>query len=109
MPYISQEDREFIDDNIHLIDGDDVVASIAAVVGEVPSGKIKGAINYIVSRIAFGAMQHSCFANGKSPGYTDISMAVGALTDAAEEMRRRKLNPYEDGAVKKNGDLPEYE
>lgn len=41
--------------------------------------------------------------NGKS--YQVISDAIAALEDAAHELRRRVLDPYEDTKILANGDL----
>jgi len=40
--------------------------------------------------------------------YQNLSDVIAALNDSAEEIRRRLLIPYEDKAIEKNGDLPEY-
>ena len=37
--------------------------------------------------------------------YTNISSAISSLNDAAEEIRRRYLNPYEDKKIEENGDV----
>jgi len=37
--------------------------------------------------------------------YTSISTAISCLNDAAEELRRQHLNPYEDEKIKENGDV----
>lgn len=39
------------------------------------------------------------------PGYDVISSAIHALEDAADEIRRRFLHPYEDAAIAKNRDV----
>ena len=59
----------------------------------------KGQINYLVTRIALQ------YIDNKGLGYTNISTAIGALIDSAEEIRRRLLNGYEDEAIHRNGDL----
>jgi hypothetical protein len=92
MPYINKEDREYIS-------RDWLITQLALRIKEVPSGKKKGALNYVVSRIAL-----QVFGKG---GYTEISDAIAALQDAADEIKRRKLAPYEDECILKNGDLDE--
>jgi hypothetical protein len=59
----------------------------------------KGELNYIISSILLYYVQY----HGKS--YQTISDAIGAAQDAAEEFRRRVLNPYEDEKIKENGDI----
>lgn len=93
MSYISQDDRENIDDG--------AISALVVDIDHVPSGKKKGALNYVVTRLALGV-----YGRG---GYTELSDAIAALQDAADEIKRRKLGPYEDKAIAKNGDLREYE
>lgn len=93
MPYISQEDRN----NINIGSIEVLVSDIL----NVPSQKKKGALNYVVTKLALGV-----YGRG---GYTELSDAIAALQDAADEIKRRKLGPYEDQAIVKNGDLVEYE
>lgn len=93
MPYISREDRGHI--------GCEAIEELVDQIESVPSGKKKGALNYVVTKLALGV-----FGRG---GYTELSDAIAALQDAADEIKRRKLGPYEDQAIKKNGDLCEYE
>ena len=93
MPYINKEDRTWIPD--HAID------LLSRKIRDVPSGKRKGALNYVVSRLALQVFG--------TTGYGEISEAIAALNDAAAEIRRRVLDPYEDQAIAKSGDLPELE
>jgi hypothetical protein len=75
---------------------------LARCVQYIPSNKSKGALNYILSRLVLTVL-------GKQGlSYQNLSDVIAALNDAAEEIRRRLLNPYEDEAIKKNGDLEEY-
>ncbi len=59
----------------------------------------KGELTYLVYAIALQDIKDK----GKS--YTNISSAISCLIDAAEELRRRHLNPYEDLKIKENGDV----
>jgi len=93
MPYISREDRLNINDT--------AINDLVSDIKNVPSQKLKGALNYVVTRIALGV-----YGEG---GYTELSDGIAALQDAADEIKRRKLGPYEDKAIVKNGDLHEYE
>lgn len=60
----------------------------------------KGDLNYTVTRIVLESMKP-----GTGWDYHSLSDAVGALKDAAVEIERRLLGPYEDTGVRKNGDL----
>jgi hypothetical protein len=86
MPYLDPEDREEWDAWLDQIPG-------------LP--KTKGELNYLVSRlgIMFLAYQSS------HPNYDERSNVIAALTDAAAEMRRRIMDPYEDEKIESNGDL----
>jgi hypothetical protein len=59
----------------------------------------KGDLTYLLYVLAKRYIQ----LKGKS--YTHISSAISSLIDAAEELRRRELNPYEDEKIKENGDI----
>ena len=106
MPYISQEHKDILDaqfnNDCEMYFGD-ILDSIYLSIAQVPENKRKGFLNYIVSRIALTVLK----ANGLS--YQNISESISALNDAAEEIRRRLLNNYENKAIVKNGDLLEYE
>ncbi|MBI2045477.1 hypothetical protein HYT23_05440 [Candidatus Pacearchaeota archaeon] len=58
----------------------------------------KGDLTYLVYALGLG------FFKGRE-SYTRISAAISCLQDAAEELRRRYLNPYEDERIKENGDV----
>lgn len=58
----------------------------------------KGDLTYLVYSLAL-----SSFYRNKS--YTTISNAISSLIDAAEEIRRRHLNGYEDKKIQENGDI----
>lgn len=79
MPYLKKRDRDLIDK------------------GMVPSSK--GELNYKVTMEAIAYVQRA------GVSYSNISEAISALTDAAAEMRRRLLDPYEDGKSVENGDV----
>lgn len=59
----------------------------------------KGELNFAITRFMVEYVKRS----GKS--YDVISDAIGAANDAAAEMRRRLLNPYEDFKIQENGDV----
>lgn len=58
----------------------------------------KGNLTYLVYAIGLE------YFKGRE-SYTRISTAISSLQDAAEELRRRHLNPYEDEKIKENGDV----
>lgn len=93
MPYVTPQDRDAL--NFGEIE------KLAEQIRNVPSGKLKGATNYVITKIVLQAML------GKG-GYTEISDCAAVLRDAACEIERRLMGPREDFAILQNGDLPEY-
>lgn len=91
MPYIKLADRQpFLGS----------ITELQIQLTKVPRHTRKGALNYVLSRIAAGSFDHN---------YHGISDMVGALRDAANEIDRRLMAPREDVAIATNGDLPEFE
>jgi hypothetical protein len=96
MPYITSPFR------LHL---DPVIDEITSRLREHFAWEVRhGATNYVISRIVAETLKPDA-----GWGYSSLSRAVAVLEDAAAEMRRRLLDPYEDAARERNGDLPEYE
>jgi hypothetical protein len=87
MPYTEKKDREKYEPCLNLLRGK--MRSIE---------NSKGDLTYLVYSLGIE------YFKGKE-SYTNISNAVGSLQDAAEEIRRRHLNPYEDEKIKENGDV----
>lgn len=88
MPYIHNDKRELF---AHVGSN-----------GRHPKLETKGELNYEVTLKALKYIK----TNGV--GYKNISDAIAALQDAADELKRRLLHPYEDAMIKKNGDLDLY-
>ena len=97
MPYIKPDDRAKL--NFYM---EEVVRQLEWVEPDI--FKRTGTTNYVITRIVTRALKP---ADGWS--YSSISRAIAVLTDAATEMRRRLMDVREDYAIKKNGDIPEYE
>jgi len=95
MPYIKQEDKDKYEPELKglrrkLLDGGQRVG----IHPPIP----KGDLTYLAYSLGL-----SYFKNRES--YTTISTAISSLYDAAEELRRRHLNPYEDEKIEENGDV----
>ena len=86
MPYIDKKSREKYDKDL---------ARLRKLINEQSS---KGDLTYILYSLALE------YFKGRE-SYTKISESIGSLSDAGEEIRRRKLNPYEDKKIKENGDV----
>lgn len=80
MPYITSNQR----------------AAIAAGTAPLSSGEL----NYCISKLLA-----SYWTRNHSLGYQAINDILGALEGAKLEFVRRVANPYEDEAIKRNGDL----
>jgi len=97
MPYIRKEQRDFLDYNLHLVARDITTC-------EPISYNRPGVANYAVTKIILDSMKPI-----EGWGYNSLSRAIAVLRDAANEMQRRLLNKYEDKAIKKNGDIKEFQ
>lgn len=82
MPYVKQERRPALD----LI-----VAEMAAV-----DVKADGDLNYILFAFCKRCVK---------PSYNNYKNLIGELNEAAAEIRRRLLAPYEDSKILDNGDV----
>jgi len=82
MPYVKEERRPDLDMVVDLMSDVEVIAN--------------GDLNYIL--YAF------CKRNVK-PSYNNYKNFLGELNEAAEEIRRRLLSPYEDTKIIENGDV----
>lgn len=91
MPYIKQKQRDRYKDNVSAIvdrlrkNGKDGIPNV-------------GDVNYVVSKILYDIFD-------ANQSYTLGNSLVGALECAKIEFYRRKLAPYEDGAIERNGDI----
>lgn len=96
MPYVTKLDRILVDTDLDRL---------IAVMPRCPEDDVcpAGIINYVITRIV---AQTSRPCRGWS--YASLSKALAIFRDAEAEMRRRLLDPYEDKAISKNGDIPEY-
>lgn len=65
-------------------------------------GNVEGDLNYVISRLIGSAFQNET-------RYHVIARVRGVLKDVGDEFYRRLGGPYEDQAIAKNGDIPEYE
>ena len=84
MPYIKHADKVLLE------------------TGQLLGPRNKGELNYMITTMMLEYLEI------KSLSYTSISEALGAAIDAAEEMRRRLLGPYEDKKIMENGDVYEH-
>lgn len=86
MPYIKKEDKRKYEPQISELR--------TRINSKIP----KGELTYLVYALGLQFFK-------RDESYTNISTAISCLNDAAEELRRRYLNPYEDLQIKKSGDV----
>lgn len=91
MPYIKNEDREFI--NGHFGFGIDIPSELGSCL------RTAGDLNYCFTVIAQNYLKQ------KGLNYQHINDVVGALEGAKMEMYRRIAAPYEDTKIAENGDV----
>ena len=94
MPYIQSSNRADIDRELELL--------IQRLKRE-PDELLDGLLNYAISRIVAGTLEQAGWR------YRRIARAIAAFETAKMEFYRRIAAPYEDQAIKINGDIPEYE
>jgi hypothetical protein len=106
MPYIKQEDRNVFDPSIqNLVDALDIhTTNTSTCYNGTTTYKFKGNLNYAFTKIAKDFMKN-VELNGVKFGYQEISDIEGALRGAADEFKRRVLDPYEDLKITENGDV----
>lgn len=90
MPYIADDRRPHFDQQV-----DAIIAALGAM------GWNEGDLNYVLSRILGAAFEAEM-------RYHTSPRVRGVLLDVNSEFYRRVVVPYEDGAIEKNGDIPEY-
>lgn len=94
MPYITNDKRSHVNTEL-----DALVADIKCC-GE---DSLEGVLNYVITRLLLKS-----FDLDDTPRYHKINRAVGTLECVKQELYRRLAGPYEDKAIDKNGDIPEY-
>lgn len=82
MPYVKKEQRPELDDIVWLMEKRGIRAD--------------GDLNYILFRYCKYYVPKS---------YNSIKNFLGELNEAAEEIRRRILAPYEEEKIKESGDV----
>ena len=93
MPYIPQDDRPRYDGFID---------QLADALAEQAPDRRKGHANYVVTRILRKAWGVDV-PNGES--YSNYADIIGTLESVKLELYRRRVAPYEDKAIVKNGDV----
>jgi hypothetical protein len=90
MPYISEERRRALDPHIEGLQK--ALSSL---------GGTEGDLNYSITRLVAKAFFYET-------RYHTIARVTGVLTNVMQEFYRRLGIPYENLAIEKNGDVPEF-
>ena len=99
MPYIKQEQRDLIDDDI---------ANLVESISDFTDDEKEGVLNYTITSL-LNAMPGKNKAGDREWRYKFINRVVGVLECVKLEFYRRLAGPYEDVAIEKNGDIKIYE
>jgi len=94
MPYLSKEFRDECDEYCE--------ESIWYTGGLREDQDWAGCINYLNYRMLFNRMKRE---DGKWKRYWKLALWVGTMMCCVLEVYRRVIGPYEDSAIKKNGDV----
>lgn len=84
MPYIKKEDQD-------RIEREDAYIPLARNVGE---------LNYLINMVAIEYLM-----NQPKIDYATLNNTFGAMELAAQEFRRRLIDPYEEKKINENGDI----
>jgi hypothetical protein len=94
MPYIENVSRPYLDETIDLL-ADRIRA------GSIEPTAWAGIINYTVTRLLVTTLPKK--------RYWCLALGIGTLVCVIFEFYRRFVAPYEDEAIRKNGDIKEYQ
>ena len=95
MPYIVDELKEKIDPEMYRI---------AYQINKLEMDDREGPSNYAITRILCQVFD----IEDEKVRYKYLNRAIGVLECVKQELYRRAGGPYEDQAIAKNGDIPEY-
>ena len=99
MPYITEEEREELNQSIEIM-AKSIKDYKTALVNPRNFAHFLGRINYCFSRVLSLVME--------DVSYSKIAMATGVLENIKQEFYRRIAANYEDKKILENGDIKEY-
>lgn len=117
MPYVDKISKQLIDDEISVqtVTPTDVKGISKSEFNLVKRAKIisdtlqtDGDLNFIITRICLEYLNKIGTARGKA-GYAEQARIVAAMECAKLEFYARRLRPYEEMCIIKNGDIDGYE
>lgn len=93
MPYVNREVREEFADTL-----DPILRFIE------DRGIEQGELNYLVTRLMIASLADVVEGTARF-SYNRLSAIHACVHDAADEFKRRLIDPYENAVISKNGDL----
>jgi aromatic ring-opening dioxygenase LigB subunit len=99
MPYITEEEREELNQAIEIM-AKSIKDYKTGLVNPHNFANFLGRINYCFSRVLSLVME--------DVSYSKIAMATGVLENIKQEFYRRIAANYEDKKILENGDIKEY-
>ncbi len=100
MPYITVTNRAYLDETLDKLKVNMLELTYPKNEGVELTA---GTLNYIFTKVALA------YIDIKGMRYQNANDIMGALEGANKELYRRVFAQYEDTAISKNGDLPEFE
>lgn len=100
MPYISEEKRKIIQESLKNITNVLHELNLEDINSNIENRSRSGNLNYI-----FTYLINEMYNINR---YYELNDAIGLLECCKLELYRRRVAPYEDIAIKKNGDMPNY-
>ena len=87
MPYIKEEERG---------KWREIISKIGEMVKEIPTEKIDGELNFLIS---------SVMKDAYPPKYFNYNRAIGLLESIKQEFYRKQVGPYEDEKEAQHGSI----
>lgn len=94
MPYITQQDRDRLDDKENLSCN---LYSVADIV--VKESKLDGVLNYCITKMLLSIVK------SKGESYSLYNTLIGVLECVKHELYRKQVSLYEDKKIKENGEI----
>lgn len=102
MPYIKEERRKFLDDDIIKL-SKEIMTKIISIDSEQKTytwGLDEGELNYVITKLVV-----ECLKAEEHVNYSTLNKYLGVLDAVKNEFYRRVVAKYEDDKIKDNGDV----
>lgn len=100
MPYIKEERRKFLDEDIIKL-SKEIMMKITSVDNENIAWSLdEGELNYVITKLVV-----ECLKAEEEVNYSTLNKYLGVLDAVKSEFYRRAVAPYEDNKIAENGDV----